>query len=57
MYYLYLFASEGPFPERVVISDADRETVRADYGEWQERLEIRGDATSFPCDRALIHAY
>ena len=28
MHYLYLFASEGPFPERVVISDADPARIR-----------------------------
>jgi len=57
MYRIFRFERQGDRPDYVVISDDPPEEVEAEYApdflsQW---LEIRGDAISFPCNRALEH--
>lgn len=58
MHKLYVFSNPGGGGEFVVISDWPPVDVIAEHTEaivarLDKVLEIKGDATSFPCDRRL----
>lgn len=61
MHCIYCFSNESGSIEFVVISDVSKREVLEDYESKlrgialsAKPLLIDGDATSFPCDRALI---